>query len=68
MSGELEAACARCQRANPKNAPDLPPDWEALTDESGTVIGVICPGCVTGAEASATADEMQELADESEDD
>jgi hypothetical protein len=62
----VESHCMRCRRPNPEanEVGHLPADWEVLTDDRGEVTGIICPGCITGAEDREILEDMVELQDE----
>ena len=53
--------CERCRKPAPQWESDdySVSDWEALVREDGTV-GVICSGCVTGAEQQAMDEDMMD--------
>lgn len=65
----INSHCARCLRPNPDPMDgSLPTDWEALVDEDGEVVGVICEDCITPDEQQAMDEAMFEVADECADD
>lgn len=47
MSG---SRCSRCRRPQPEVSSNSFSEWEVLVDDSGDVVGVVCAGCLTGAE------------------
>ncbi len=63
MSGPIESHCIRCLRPAPdeddRSIEAL--EWEALTDDGGQVVGVLCPECITPEEQQAMDEEEMEL-------
>jgi hypothetical protein len=56
-----EEYCERCRRLAPPWEDQSYVEWEAITRDNGE-IGVICPGCVTGAEQQETDEDMVDVA------
>ncbi len=54
--------CTRCRRQAPAwDSPEYV-DWELDREGSGEhVFGLICPGCITAAEAQAISEELEEM-------
>lgn len=68
MTLDYPRYCDRCTKELADPA-DPPSDWEPVVDESGQLVGIRCPGCLTGGEVDAiieddaeTARQAQELA------
>ena len=51
--------CERCRRPAPPEDDDEFCEWEAVSQD-GAFVGVICPGCTTGAEQQSMDEQMFE--------
>ena len=63
MSVSEPERCERCRRLAPPWEDPGYCEWEALELEDGE-IGVICPGCITGAEQQEMDADDMDLAEE----
>jgi hypothetical protein len=58
--------CERCRRVAPSWEADEYVTWEATERADGSVVGIICPGCLTLGEENAIAADMEQLAADTE--